>query len=224
MHETVRILAYGLLGAASPTVLLATLVVLGSGRGRATGTAFMAAFVLGTSVAFAVGLFVGNTIPLTHKGGFDVATFLELAAGVALLVIALRFRPPHEPREPGSTAAAEARLARFAHIKPAASFGIGFPLGIGAKRLGITLFAAATVSFAGLTPAEDAGLGVLYVVVASLTVWVPVLGYLMLGTGADDFVARSRAWIAANDRKLTFISALVLGVFLIADGLFRGLS
>ena len=64
----------------------------------------------------------------------------------------------------------------------------------------------------------------LYVVVASLTVWVPVLGYLMLGTGADDFVARSRAWIAANDRKLKFISALVLGVFLLADGLFRGLS
>lgn len=224
MHETARILLYGLLAAASPTVLLATLVVLGGGRGRAAGTAFMAAFVLGTSVAFTVGLFVGNTIPHTKKGGFDVATFLELAAGVVLLVIAFRFRPPHEPREPGGTTGAEARFARLAHVKPAISFGIGVPLGIGAKRLTITLVAAATVSFAGLIPLEDAGLGVLYVVVASLMVWVPVVGYLLLGTRADDFVALSRAWIATNDRKLTFISALVLGVFLLVDGLIRTLT
>jgi hypothetical protein len=141
-----------------------------------------------------------------------------------LLVIASRFRPPHEPREPGSTAAAEARFARLAHVKPAISFGIGVPLGIGAKRLTITLVAAATVSLAGLTLLEDAGLGVLYVVVASLMVWVPVVGYLLLGTRADDVVALSRAWVLTNDRKLTFISALVLGVFLLGDGLIRILS
>ena len=221
MHETARILLYGLLGAASPTVLLATLVVLSGGRGRANGIAFMAAFLLGTSIAFTVGLFVGHSIPNTHKGGLDLATFLELAAGVLLLVIALHERPPHEPREPGSTSPAEAQFARFAHVKPALSFGIGVPLGIGAKRLTITLVAAATVALAGLIPGEEFGLGALYVVVASLTVWIPVVGYLLLGKRADDLVALSKAWIAAHDRRLTFISALVLGVFLTGDGLFR---
>ena len=224
MHESTRILLYGLFAAASPTVLLATLVVLGGGRGREAGTAFTAAFVLGTSIAFTVGLFVGDSITHTRKGGFDFATFFELAAGVLLLVIALRFRPPHEPREPGSTHAAEARFARLAHVKPAISFGIGFPLGIGAKRLTITLLAAATVALAGLTSAEEVGLGVLYVVVASLAVWMPVVGYLVLGKRADDVVAHSRAWIATNDRKLTFISALVLGVLLIVDALVRILA
>jgi hypothetical protein len=67
-------------------------------------------------------------------------------------------------------------------------------------------------------------LAALYVVVASLMVWVPVVGYLTLGKRADHFDALSRTWIATNDRKLTFISALVLGVFLVGDALFRILS
>jgi MFS family permease len=220
MHEVTRVFLYGLLAAVSPTVLLATLVVLGGGRGRVNGTVFTIAFVLGTAVAFTVGLFAAGKVTHTSRDGWDLATALELAAGVALLAIAFRERPPHEPQK-SSSAAMDARFEKLARVKPAISFGIGLPLGIGAKRLTITLLAAATVSLGRLTPAQAASLGVLYVVVASLIVWVPVAVYLLLGTRADDLVARARTWIATNDRMLTFVSVLVLGVLLIGDGLLK---
>jgi hypothetical protein len=105
VHESARILLYGLLEAASPTVLLETLVVLGGGRGRAAGTAFMAAFVLGTSTAFTAGLFVGDSITHTDKGGLDFATLLELAAGVLLLFVRRRGGEGDREREEAERAA-----------------------------------------------------------------------------------------------------------------------
>jgi len=223
VHEVARILLYGLLAAASPTILLATLVMLGTGRGRANGTAFMLAYLLGTSIAFAIGLFVGKSITESRSSGFDLATFLELVVGAALLVLAFRTRGTHTPRE-SDARSPEARFSRFAHVRPAVSFGIGLPLGIGAKRLTITLMAAATVTLAEVTTVEGSALGAVYVTVASVTVCVPVIAYLMLGTRADDAVSVSRAWIAEHEQALAFASFLVLGTLLVADGVLRLLT
>ena len=82
MSDVLRVLGYGLLAAASPTALLATLVVLGSGRGRPAGIAFAAAFVLGQSVAFLIGFLIGSAItPPSNDTASSVATFLELRPG-----------------------------------------------------------------------------------------------------------------------------------------------
>ncbi len=221
VSETTRILLYGLLAAASPTTLLATLVVLLSPRGRANGLAFAVAYVLGTSIAFTIGLIVGQSITRTRHGGLDFATFLELAAGVALLIIAFRLRRRDERRESVGRRSPEERFGRLVHVKPATSFGVGLPLGVGAKRLTITLVAAATLALAEPGPVERTVLALTYIVVASLVVCVPVGAYLMLGRRADDDVARSLVWITEHERGLTFGSLLVLGVLLVGDGLIR---
>jgi hypothetical protein len=95
----------------------------GSGRGRANGTAFTLAFLLGQSVAFLGAFFVGSA--LTESEHRTATSYIELAAGVALLVIAVRGRPPHEPPEGGSSARTEALFARLERLTPRVSFGIG---------------------------------------------------------------------------------------------------
>jgi hypothetical protein len=216
--EATRILLYGLLATASPTTLLATLVVLASRRGRTSGVAFAAAFVLGTAIAFTAGpdrTHRHQDPPSRPRGGGGAPSRSRL------LLIAARQRHPHRQLESAARPTPEARFKRFAPVGPAISFGIGLPLGVGAKRLAITLLAATTVAVASLTSVEEAGLEVLYVVVATLIVWVPVTVYLALGTRADDFVVRSRKWITAHEQQLTVFSLLVLGVLLVGDGLIR---
>jgi len=89
------------------------------------------------------------------------------------------------------------------------------------KRLAITILAAATIALVGLSPGEEVGLGALYVVAATLIVWVPVALYLILGTRADDLMAHARIWITAHEQMLTFVTALALCVFFLIDGLIR---
>jgi Sap, sulfolipid-1-addressing protein len=220
--EVARILLYGLLAAASPITVLATLVVLGSGRGRENGIVFAGAFVLGQSIAFLVALFVGSAF--TENAHETATAAIELATGAVLLVIAVRGRPPHMPRQAGSAPRSEALFARLTRVTPRISFGIGFLLGIGVKRLFITILAAATVALAGLAPVEEAGLGVLYVVVASLTVSIPVGLYVVFGTRSDELMAASRGWIAGHEQMLTFVSALAVGILFVLDALIRLLS
>lgn len=221
MHEAARIILYGLLAAASPVSLLTTLVVLGSGRGRGNGAAFAVAFISGQAIASFVALFIGSA--LTERGHSTVSDYLEVAAGAVLLLIAARARPPHQPQAARS-ARSDALFVRLAQLTPRVAFSIGLPLGFGVKRLALTILATATVSLRDLGPAEEAGLTVLYVVVSTLVVSIPVALYLVFGARADDLMARARTWITTNEELLTFVSALVLGVLIALDGVVRLLT
>jgi Sap, sulfolipid-1-addressing protein len=89
------------------------------------------------------------------------------------------------------------------------------------KRLSITIVAGATVGVAGLLPAEELLLGLLYVVVASTLVWLPVSGYLVAGAHADEWMAAAEDWLTANERRITFVSTLLFGFLLTSDALVR---
>ena len=99
------------------------------------------------------------------------------------------------------------------------SFGIGLPLGIGAKRLIVTFLAATTVALAGLDRTAEVSLFALYVTIATLVVWVPVGLYLIFGKRADESMARTRLWITEHEDRLTVVTALVLGLLFVADAL-----
>ncbi len=219
MDEVARILFYGLAAAASPITLLATFVVLRSGHGRLTGAAFMVAFLFGQSVAFLVAFFVGAAFTANEHS--TLAAYLEFAGGCALLVLAWRARPPHEPTAAGSAPRTEALFTRLERVNLGVALGIGIMLGIGTKRLAITIVAATTVALSGLSPLEEVGLGCLYVVVATLVVWVPVSLYLIFGKRADELMGCVQVWVTAQTQMLIFISALVLGVLFILDATIR---
>ena len=217
MADTARILLYGLIAAASPVTLLAVLVVLLGGRGRANGFAFAAGFLFGCVAAFLTFFFLSSTIPSQHHG--SVRSYAELVLGVALIAFAWPQRRPREPREAQRSSGMEALFARLEHVRPALAFSLGVALGVGTKRLVITAVAATTVALAGLSRAEETGLSALYVVVGGLTVWIPVGIYLIAGKRADDWITSAKAWLTTNQQKVVFYSSTAFGVAIIADAL-----
>jgi hypothetical protein len=217
VHDTARIVIYGLIAAASPTTVLAVLVVLLSGRGRANGIAFAAGFLFGAVAAFLTAFAVGSTISDQHHG--SIRSYVELALGLALIAVAWRARRPREPTEAGGRAGMEALFGRLEHVRPAVSFSLGVALGVGTKRLVITAVAATTVALAGLSRAEETGLASLYVVVGGLSVWIPISVYLIAGKRADDWIANAKAWLTANTQNVVSYSSTAFGVVLIGDAL-----
>jgi hypothetical protein len=208
---------YGVLAAASPTTLLAVLVVLLSGRGRVNGIAFAAGFLFGGVAAFLTAFFVGSTISNEHHGSFR--SYAELALGVVLIAVAWRARRAPEPMEAGGRSGMDTLFERLEHIRPALSFSLGVALGVGTKRLIITAVAATTVAFAGLSSTEEAGLACLYVVVGGLSVWLPVAVYLIAGERADDWISNAKAWLTTNSQKVVSYSSTAFGVAIIGDAL-----
>jgi hypothetical protein len=98
----------------------------------------------------------------------------------------------------------------------------GLVLGIGGpKRLTLTIVAAGSISAAGVADDAQLGLAVLYVVVAGLLVWVPVLAYVLAGRRADALLDGAQVWLAAKQRTVAIWSLLVVGVVLVVDGSVR---
>ena len=111
MSEAAHTLLYRLFAALSPTVLLATLVVLGSG-GRLNGLVFLVAFAIGQSLAYLAAFAIGSAVTFGDSTAGTTANVLEAAAGAALVVIAWQRRstPPDKPAGPPRSEMVFARL------------------------------------------------------------------------------------------------------------------
>jgi Sap, sulfolipid-1-addressing protein len=217
-----RILLFALVAAASPVTLVATAAVLTSRRGRTNGTVYLVGFLLGQSIAFAVALLIGSAATTNREGNAEVAAALELAFGVGLLLVAWPRRHARAERDASGPRRVKALLARLHGLRPGTSFSVGVLLGVGGvKRLTITAVAGATVGIAGLSPAQDVLLGVLYVLVAAVLVWVPVGVYLVMGARADAWLEEAQSWLTANERRITVASAVLFGLLLTSDALVR---
>ena len=110
-------------------------------------------------------------------------------------------------------------LAKLERIRPATALTAGLALGVGVKRLIITLFAATSVAAAGLDAGDETRLALLYVAVASLSVWPAVAISLLFGEHARRWITAAKSWLTENSTKVTLGATLGVGVFLCAQGL-----
>ncbi len=216
-----HVLFYALAAAASPLVLTATFVVIRSARPRTNGIAFLSGFLLGTTVACALGLVLGQAAVDRLDSHETVEGVLTLLLGVALLAVGLRARKaPPRPAARGSRAGAI--LAGLGNVRPAAAFSMAGLLGFGGpKRLVLTFLAMASVSEASLGDAENLTLVVLYIAVATALVSVPVGIVIVAGERAAAILERGQSWLTDHAVALRVWLSLGIGAALIVDAFLR---
>jgi threonine/homoserine/homoserine lactone efflux protein len=216
-----RILLFALIAGASPIAVVSTLAVLSSRRGRTNGLALLVGFLLGQSAAFLAAFLLGSAAHTNLDADDQAAAVLELAFGLALLMVAWPERR-RRAGPAGGRSRTKALLERLKGLRPGTAFALGALLGVGGvKRLSITIVAGATVGVADLLSVEELALGLFYVLVASILVWLPVAGYLVAGARADEWMAAAEEWLTANERRMTFVSTLLFGFLLTSDALVR---
>ncbi len=221
MSNVLQVLLYGLLAAASPGTVVATLAVLGTKRARVNGSVFAVGFVLGQALALFFVIAIGS---VTTPGGGDstASGALEIVVGLLLLVTAERARHHSDtPRAETGKSRTQLALDRLERVTPRTAFSVGVTLGIGLKRLVITVFAASTIALANLARAQELALGAFYVLLASVLVWAPITVYLVAGSRADELVAKSKELLAVKQHQVTFYTSLLFGVFFLVGGLIQ---
>jgi hypothetical protein len=215
------VLFYALIAAASLLALTAVIVVVRSERPRTNGIAFLIGFVLGTTIAAALGLVLGQAAVDRLDSHETVQGVLALLVGLALVVAGLSERRSPGPQRTGIDRDG-AMATRMRDVGPGAALSIAVLLGFGGpKRLVLAILAMGAVSNADLGEVENITLLVLYVAVATVLVSVPVGFVIVGGKRAVSALGRGWSWIETNAGLLKVWVAVGLGVALIIDGLVR---
>lgn len=202
-----------------PIPIIAVILMLFSSRARVNGPVFLAGWVIGLSVAFAVVYAIADAGDVaTDTTASDSVSWSKIVLGVFLLVAAARTwrkRPaaPSEPEMPKW-------LSGVDTLAPGKALGLGVLLSAAnPKNLILVIGAATGVAQLGVAT-RDAVIGlIVFVMVGSLTVAGPVGYYLVGGERAKATLDELKSWLAVHNAAVMTVLLLVFGVVLISNGL-----
>jgi Sap-like sulfolipid-1-addressing protein len=216
-HAVIQLLLYALLAGLSPVAFAATIAVMPAGRLKVLGfgTAFVVAQLL-TCVLFVI-IGVAAT---SRNNRPDLHASLELALAVALVWLAFQARlKPSAPRE-RSSPRTRAMLERLARLRFLTTLLAGLLLGIGGpKRLVLAALAASTITTSGIHYAGEAALVVIYVALATVLVWGPVILFVLLGDRSVALMKSAQREVAGRQPNVTVYALLVVATLLVIDAI-----
>lgn len=205
--------------AISPVPIIAVILMLFSKRARVNGPAFAAGWV----VALAVVSLVAYGLTVQGQNASASSTTEVVAWGnviFGLFFLGLAVRNWRSRPAPGSTPSMPKWMAGIDGLSPGKALVLGLLLaGVNPKNLMLAL--AAGTAVAGLTlPTNEAIWSLLvFVVLASLTIVLPVVYYLVGGAKAKATLDELKDWLAVHNNAVMAVLLLVFGVDLIAKGL-----
>jgi threonine/homoserine/homoserine lactone efflux protein len=210
------ILGFAVGVAISPMPIIAAILMLFTNKAKVNSVSFVIGWLVGLLVAGVIVLALG----LESSEGEESTTsgWIKIAIGVLFFALAWkqwssRPRGDEEPKMPGWMSAIDS----FTAVKAG---GLGFVLSaLNPKNLGLTIAAMATVSSAGLSNGEEIGVLVVFVLIASITVAIPVAAYLIRGSKAAGTLNSMKAWLTANNNTVMMVLFVVLGAKLLGAGI-----
>ena len=201
--------------AASAVAVIALVLILQGSRALPSGLSFTLGWVLGVGVVCAVGVAFGLAV---SDDPARWTQWLRTLLGVLLLVAAVRKWRQRVPS--GQEPTPPKWMSGLQDSAPGKAAVLGFLLGgINPKNLMLTLGAAATLGASGLSSSELWITGIAYVVVASVTVLVPMGIYVLMRSKADELLANLGEWMKSNSDAITIVVLVIFGVKLLLGGL-----
>ena len=201
--------------AASAVAVIALVLILQGSRALSSGVSFTLGWVLGVGVVCAAGVAFGLAV---SDDPARWTQWLRSLLGALLLVAAIRKWRQRVPS--GQEPTPPKWMSGLQDSAPGKAAVLGFLLGgINPKNLMLTLGAAATLGASGLSTSELWVTGIAYVVVASVTVLVPMGIYVLMRSKADELLANLGEWMKSKSDAITIVVLVIFGVKLLLGGL-----
>jgi hypothetical protein len=143
---------------------------------------------------------------------------------LGLLLLFLGYREWQGRPQEGETPELPKWMQAIDTFTPVKALGIAaFLSGPNPKNLAFTIAAGISIAQLGLSTGEEFGALIVFIVIASLSVAVPVVWYLVARQQATRILASWRVWLTHNNALVMAVLLLVLGVSLVGKGI-SGLS
>lgn len=204
--------------AISPVPIIAVILMLFSARARQNGPAFLGGWLIGVTGVLVVVIAVTGIAGASSGGPSTLAALIQLALGVLLLVMAwlqLRKRPA-----PGQAAEPPKWMSAVDGMEPTQALVMGVVLSAAnPKNLMLGAAAAISIGKAALDVGPLLVVIVVFVLIASISIIVPVAYYLAGGDGAKRTMDGWKSWLEANNATVMTVLLLVIGVAVAGKGL-----
>ncbi len=205
--------------ALSPLPIVAVVLMLVTKRARTNGPAFILGWLMGLAAVGAIVLAVSSGAGASDQG--EPATWtsiLKLVLGLALLLVAIRewrARPAA-----GDETAAPKWMGRIDSFGAPKAMGAGIVLsGANPKNLLLAIGAAATIAGAGLSTGQEIGAYVVFALIGTIGVAVPVVLYFVMGSRSTQSLDRLKGWMEHNNAAIMAVLCLIIGAKLIGDAI-----
>lgn len=211
--------AFGLVAAPMPVVVVIVLLMSQDGRARA--------FVFVAGWFATVVVLAGLVAMLSGAGGGASdgdpplwVGLVQLVVGLAMLAMAAKTVRDHSARGPAADSAQPAWLGRIDALTPVKALGLAAVLsGLNPKSLAMVVGAGTSIGALGLD-AGAAAFGVLvFAVLGSLGVLVPVLAAVTTGARGATALQGARSWLTAHNDAVTMTVMFVFGGVFLAKAL-----
>ena len=214
-----ELLPYALGVAISPVPIIATILMLLAPKAGGTSVGFLVGWVLGITGATVVFLVIAETTGL--DAGSDPSTtssWIKLVLGVLLLLLAVRqWRGRPKGDEPATLPTWMSAIDSFTLVR---ALLLGFALAaINPKNLLMCIAAGSALGGSDLSSGDVVVATVVFIVLASSTVAVPVLGYAVAKERMRQPLDELKVWLQANNVAVMSVLLLVIGVVLVGKGL-----
>jgi len=205
-----------LLAALSPTALLVSAVYLGSDRPKLIGALYLTGALVMSLVMGVVILLILRNAGLSHSDQRSPRYGVRIGLGVLLLVaaVAVARRRPAASSDQSQQGLVSRMTARPAPLT-------AFVAGLLIFAPGATFLAAIQVIATARASVELTAVAVIIVVVINVTlVWLPIVFYLVAPETTSRYLSSFNGWLRANGKTVLTWVLVVVGVFLIANGIY----
>ena len=206
--------------AISPIPIIACILMLFTAKARVNGPAFLVGWVAGVAVATTLVMALSGASGATTATdtGPTIGDAIVLLLGIGAILLGIRqwrSRP-----KPGETAAMPAWMAAVDQFTPIKALGFGFLLSaVNPKNLALAAAAGLAIDTAVAAGGNAVAMIVLFTIVASLSIAVPVIYLLIGGEGAKATLEGWRAWLATHNAAVMTVLFIVIGAKLAGQGL-----
>ena len=218
-----EVLPFAIGVAISPAAIIAVILVLFSARARVNGPVFLLGWVVGVAIVSTVIYLLADAGDVGSGGSAsDTSYWLKLVGGILLVLVA--FRDWRKRPAAGEAVDQPKWMSAIDTLTPVKTGGLSVLLAaLNPKNLALSLAAGASLAQAGVSGSEATVGLVVFVIVASLTVVVPVVVFWVGGDRASRVLEGWRESLSANNAAMMAVLFLVFGVVLFSQGL-RGLT
>lgn len=218
-----EVLPFAIGVAISPVSIIAVILVLFSAKARVNGLVFIAGWVVGVALVSTVIYLLADAGDVGSGGSAsDTSYWLKLVGGILLVLLAFR---DWRKRSVKDEAVDQPKwMSAIDTLTPVKTGGLAFLLAVAnPKNLALSLAAGASLAQAGASGGEAAVGLIVFVVIASVAIIVPVVAYLVGGERAAGELEGWKTWLSMNNTAMMAVLFLVFGVVLFSQGL-RGLT